>query len=138
MESGVALLTTSGNQFREKGLAMKEFIEKVLGTASGNAFVSRASGKTANGKLNINIHNTFKYPAQLQEMIAYGEQYASEDVYLSPLLYGDKKNDRGQYCSDSGERTNFADHIHGLRPLCAGEVPYHAEHSCCYLQGSRS
>ena len=74
---------------------MKEFIEKVLGTASGNAFVSRASGKTANGKLNINIHNTFKYPAQLQEMIAYGEQYASEDVYLSPLLYGDKKNDRG-------------------------------------------
>jgi hypothetical protein len=28
-------------------------------------------------------------------MIAYAEQYAKEDVYLSPLLYGDKRNDKG-------------------------------------------
>lgn len=74
---------------------MKEFIQKVLGVSTGNAFVSRASGKTAKGKLNINIHTTFKYPQQLEEMIAYGEQFSKEDVYLSPLLYGDKLNDRG-------------------------------------------
>ena len=74
---------------------MRNFIETVLGSASGNAFVSRASGKTASGKLNINIHRTFKYPEQLDEMIAYAEQYKNEDVYLSPLLYGNKKNDKG-------------------------------------------
>ena len=76
---------------------MKEFIEKVLGSSSGNAFVSRASGKTSSGKLNINIHKTFQYPAQLQEMVDYAEQFAAEDVYLSPLLYGDKKNDKGNF-----------------------------------------
>lgn len=74
---------------------MRDFITTVLGSASGNAFISRASGKTANGKLNINIHKTFKYPAQLGEMIEYAEQYKNEDVYLSPLLYGDKRNDKG-------------------------------------------
>jgi len=67
----------------------------VLGDLSGYAFVSRASGKTANGKLNVNIHNAFKYPDQLKEMVNYAEQYASEDVYLSPLLYGDRRNDKG-------------------------------------------
>ena len=74
---------------------MKEFIERVLGSGSGNAFMSRASGKTANGKLNVNIHKTFKYPEQIDDMVAYAERHASEDVYLSPLLYGDKKNDKG-------------------------------------------
>jgi hypothetical protein len=95
MVFGAVLHETNETQFKETGLSVKEFIEKVLGTASGNAFVSRASGKTASGKLNINIHNTFKYPEQLEEMIAYAEQHAKEDVYLSPLLYGDKRNDKG-------------------------------------------
>ena len=75
---------------------MREFIEVVLGSGSGNAFVSRASGKTANGKLNVNIHNSFKYPEQLDQMVEYAQEHASEDVYLSPLLYGDKLNDKGK------------------------------------------
>ena len=75
---------------------LHKFIVTVLGTASGNAFISRASGKTANGKLNINIHETFRYPEQLDEMVAYAEKHVNEDVYLSPLLYGDKRNDKGR------------------------------------------
>jgi hypothetical protein len=71
------------------------FVETILGNNEGNAFVSRASGKTSAGKLNINIHTTWAYPAQLEEMVAYAEKYQHEDVYLSPLLYGDKKNDKG-------------------------------------------
>jgi hypothetical protein len=71
------------------------FIETILGSNTGNAFISRASGKTAAGKLNINIHTTWAYPAQMEEMVAYAEKYQHEDVYLSPLLYGDKKNDKG-------------------------------------------
>jgi hypothetical protein len=74
---------------------VEKFIRTVLGDLSGYAFISRASGKTANGKLNVNIHKAFKYPDQLKEMIKYAGEYASEDVYLSPLLYGDKKNDKG-------------------------------------------
>ena len=72
-----------------------QFIETILGTNSGNAFLSRASGKTAAGKLNINIHTTWKYPDQLEEMVEYVEKYQHEDVYISPLLYGDKRNDKG-------------------------------------------
>ena len=74
---------------------MEKFIRTVLGDRSGYAFISRASGKTANGKLNVNIHKTFLYPQQLEEMVKYAEEYAGEDVYLSPLLYGDKRNDKG-------------------------------------------
>ncbi len=75
---------------------MYEFIENVLGSNSGNAFISRASGKTSTGKLNVNIHTTWKYPEQLTEMVEYASKYVGEDVYLSPLLYGDKVNDRGR------------------------------------------
>ena len=74
---------------------MQKFITTILGENSGYAFISRASGKTANGKLNVNIHKAFQYPKQLDQMVAYAEEYSSEDVYLSPLLYGDKKNDKG-------------------------------------------
>ncbi len=72
------------------------FITTVLGSSKGNAFMSRANGKTAAGKLNINIHETFAYPEQLEEMVAYVEKHQNEDVYLSPLLYGEKKNDKGR------------------------------------------
>jgi hypothetical protein len=79
----------------EEEVDVEKFIRTVLGDLSGYAFVSRASGKTANGKLNVNIHKAFKYPDQLKEMVTYAEQHSSEDVYLSPLLYGDKRNDKG-------------------------------------------
>ena len=42
--------------------------------------MSRANGKTAAGKLNINIHETFAYPEQLEEMVAYVEKHQHEDV----------------------------------------------------------
>ena len=67
---------------------MEDFIRTILGGESGYAFVSRASGKTANGKLNVNIHNAFQYPQQFGEMVKYAREHAGEDVYLSPLLYG--------------------------------------------------
>lgn len=73
-----------------------QFIETILGSNSGNAFLGRASGKTAAGKLAVNIYETFKYPAQLEEMVTYVEAHQNEDVYLSPLLYGDKVNDKGK------------------------------------------
>ena len=73
-----------------------QFIETVLGHNTGNAFISRASGKTAAGKLAVNIHETFRYPEQLEEMVNYVEAHESEDVYLSPILYGNRLNDKGK------------------------------------------
>jgi hypothetical protein len=99
---------------------MREFIERVLGSNPGNAFISRASGKTATGKLNINIHKTFLYPQQLEEMIAYAEQHASEDVYLSPLLYGDKRNDKGSIAR-TPENALTSQTIYMDSDLCAPE-----------------
>lgn len=75
---------------------MKSFIEAILGDQNGYAFVSRASGKNANGKPNITIHKSFRYPQQLNEMVAYAQQYSNEDVYFSPLIYGEQKNDKGK------------------------------------------
>ena len=74
---------------------MKSFIEAILGEQKGNAFISRASGKNATGKPNITIHKSFKYPEQLDDMVKYASEYSQEDVYFSPLIYGDMKNDKG-------------------------------------------
>lgn len=93
-EFGAVLPRGSDKKLGEATLL--SFITTVLGSASGYAFVSRASGKTAQGKLNINIHETFHYPDQLDEMVEYASKHVSEDLYLSPLLYGDKRNDKGR------------------------------------------
>ena len=47
-----------------------QFIETILGDNSGYAFIGRASGRTAAGKLAVNIYETFKYPEQFEEMVA--------------------------------------------------------------------
>jgi hypothetical protein len=74
---------------------VEDFIKTILGQQRGNVFISRASGRTQAGKLNVNIHKSFKYPEQLSEIIQYAKEYASEDVYISPIVYGEKLNDKG-------------------------------------------
>lgn len=90
------VLPLTNDELSVEGDLLRSFIATVLGSASGNAFISRASGKTASGKLNINIHDTFNYPAQLDDMVAHAVKHVAEDLYLSPLLYGDKRNDKGR------------------------------------------
>jgi hypothetical protein len=80
---------------QQEEVTLRDFIEAILGSSTGNAFISRASGKTAAGKLNINIHTVWEYPKQIAEMTDYCEKYVHEDVYLSPLLYGNRTNDKG-------------------------------------------
>ena len=99
---------------------MRSFIETVLGENSGNAFISRASGKTARGKLNINIHEVFRYPDELDAMVEYAETHRNEDVYLSPILYGDKKNERGKIAR-TPENALTAQTIYMDSDLCAPE-----------------
>ena len=74
---------------------MESFIRTILGQQRGNVFVSRASGRTEAGKLNVNIHRVFKYPEQFDDILAYAQAHANEDVYISPIVYGDKVNDKG-------------------------------------------
>ena len=78
-----------------KGGLVEDFIRTILGQQRGNVFISRASGRTEAGKLNVNIHNSFKYPEQFDEIVAYAQQHSHEDVYISPIVYGDKRNDKG-------------------------------------------
>lgn len=75
---------------------MKSFLQAILGEKKGHAFVSLANGKNANGKPNITIHKSFHYPEQLDDMVAYASKHSTEDVYFSPLLYGDQVNDKGK------------------------------------------
>jgi hypothetical protein len=100
---------------------MREFIEQVLGSASGNAFISRASGKTVKGKPNINIHEVFSYPQDLEQMVAYAEKYANEDVYLSPILYGNKLSDKTGKPARTPENAISAQTVYMDSDLCRPE-----------------
>lgn len=76
---------------------MREFITGILRDMEGNALLSLASGKTEpteaapNGKLKVERHFWFAYPAELDLMVEFAEKAHAnrEDAYLSPLIYGD-------------------------------------------------
>lgn len=81
----------------ESDSRMREFIVGILGRMEGNAILSLASGRTAatekapHGKLIVDRHSWFAYPAELDKMVAFAEKawLDRRDAYLSPIIYGD-------------------------------------------------
>lgn len=118
--SGVVSPAPNADILSARGGVVRSFIEAILGEQKGNAFISRASGKNANGKPNITIHKSFLYPDQLDEMVAYAKEHANEDVYFSPLIYGDKLNDKGNI-SRTPENALTAQAIYMDSDLCPPE-----------------
>lgn len=73
---------------------MRQFIETILGDQSGNAVMAIATGRTETGKLRVDRQQWFRYPEELDAMVEYAERKRAGDqrnVYISPLIYGDKK-----------------------------------------------
>jgi hypothetical protein len=75
---------------------MRSFIEGILRDMEGNALLSLATGRTEptkaapHGKLKIEEHHWFSYPAEIDLMVEFAERaYADgRDAYLSPVIYG--------------------------------------------------
>lgn len=82
---------------------MRDFMEAVLGEQRGNIVMSLVGGRMPNGKPRVNRPHWFQYPAQLDAMVDFAAEHAAEDVYLSPIVYGDK---RGPDLKPSREKHN--------------------------------
>lgn len=83
-----------------------------------------ASGRTAEGKLIVNRQRWFEYPEQLDEMVAFAEEDRRGDarnVYLSPVLYGNKRNAKNQL-SRSIDNATVSSVIYMDSDLCPPEA----------------
>lgn len=76
--------------------APRAFIERILGEQRGNAVLALVGGRMPNGKPRVNRPHWFSYPAQLDEMVAFAEAHAAEDLYLSPIVYGNRTDSAGR------------------------------------------
>lgn len=84
----------------------RDFIVGVLRDMEGNAVLSLSGGRTEpteaapHGKLQVNIHAWFRYPQELDMMVAFAEKAYEDrrDAYLSPVIYGDEvyRNKKGE------------------------------------------
>lgn len=71
-------------------MSQRDFIEAVLGTMQGNAVLGLRDRPGPRGK--VNRYSDFKYPEQLDEMVKFAAEHSNEDLYMSPLVYGDERN----------------------------------------------
>lgn len=67
---------------------IREFLERIFGDQTGNAVVGLRDRSGPEGR--VNRFQWFSYPAELDKMVDYAEAHAGEDLYYSPILYGDK------------------------------------------------
>jgi hypothetical protein len=75
---------------------VRDFIEAVLGDQRGNVVMGLVGGRMPTGKPIINRARWFTYPQQIGDMVRLAEQHAEEDVYLSPIVYGDQRDAKGR------------------------------------------
>lgn len=80
----------------ELATSIRAFIETVLGDLRGNAVMSLASGLTPGNKLRVDRHSWFAYPQQIDQMVQFAVRNAERDVYLSPIIYGEQRNQARQ------------------------------------------
>jgi hypothetical protein len=69
------------------------FVTSVLGDMEGNAILGLMDRPGPRGQLNR--FYDFRYPERLDLIVEFIESHSNEDTYLSPLIYGNERNDRG-------------------------------------------
>lgn len=91
------MTTTVGSPSRTAvGGDMRAFIESVLREQHGNAVMALVGGRLPNGKPMVNRPTWFSYPEQIDEMAAFAAEHADEDVYISPVIYGERRDAKQQ------------------------------------------
>lgn len=73
---------------------MHEFLTTIFGDQTGNVCIGLRNGTGPDAP--INIFQWFSYPEQIDTMVSYAESKRFEDVYFSPLVYGDTLNEAGK------------------------------------------
>lgn len=72
---------------------IQQFLEAVWGDQEGNVVIGRMSQAGPRGELNRT--RDFKYPEHLDAIVRFVEEHSNEDVYASPLIYGDMRTETG-------------------------------------------
>jgi hypothetical protein len=73
---------------------LRTFYESIWAEMSGNVIVGLRDRPGPRGK--VNRFEDFKYPEQLDEIIQWTMDHRNEDVYASPLIYGDERGESGK------------------------------------------
>lgn len=73
---------------------IRQFLEQILGEQEGNAVIGLRDSSGPDGK--VNRFTFFPWPAAQDAMVAYAEKHKAEDLYYSPILYGERTNERGK------------------------------------------
>lgn len=68
----------------------RQFITTVLGDMRGNAILGLRDRPGPKGK--VNRYFDFKYPDELDKMVQFAADHSNEDLYISPLVYGEERN----------------------------------------------
>lgn len=69
---------------------ISEFLTQIFGEQEGNVVVGLRDKPGADGK--VNRYHWFAYPAEFDKMVSFAESHDQEDLYYSPILYGDMRN----------------------------------------------
>lgn len=73
---------------------LRQFYESVWSSMTGNVIVGLRDKAGSRGK--VNRFEDFSYPEQLDEIIEWTMAHRNEDVYASPLIYGDDRGENGK------------------------------------------
>lgn len=73
----------------------EKFITTILSDMTGNAIMGLRDKAGPEGK--VNRFYDFAYPGELDKMVEFCETHRNEDVYLSPLIYGDDRSEPDYY-----------------------------------------
>lgn len=79
------------DDLRELERTIRAFVELVLGDMKGNAVVGLMDRAGSRGQLNR--FKDYRYPEQLDQIVQFGLEHRNEDAYLSPLIYGDMRDE---------------------------------------------
>lgn len=100
----------------------KHFITTILGDMKGNAVMGRSNGFTERGKLRVDVYQWFKYPEQIDAMAEYAMKHSDSDVYLSPMIYGDKISEKTKQLSRSKDNALYAQTVFMDSDTCPPEA----------------
>lgn len=88
----------------------RDFIVGVLGEMEGNAVMGLRDKPGPKGK--VNRYTDFRYPEELDKMVQFADDHRNEDLYLSPLIYGDERDPNNGRVRRTPENAMFSQTIY--------------------------
>lgn len=77
----------------ERNEQIYQFVTTILGDQSGWVVCGLMSQAGPRGILNV--QKDFRYPDNVEDLVEWAESHQAQDVYISPIIYGDMKKANG-------------------------------------------